>query len=58
MNDSIRTCRVLVLCGVIHAITFGFTAVAAANDPGRFEPHTPAVNVADTTQRPTTWRHS
>ncbi len=59
MNDTVRTCRVLLFCGVVHAITFGALTVAAANDPHRFEPgHTPAVVVADTTHRPLTWRHS
>lgn len=58
MNHTARTTWVLFAIGVVHTITFGFTAVAAANDPGRFEPgHTPAVTVADTTHRPLAWRH-
>jgi hypothetical protein len=58
MNDTIRTTWVLLFCGIVHAITFGFTTWAAANDPHRFEPHTPAIVAADTTDRPITWRHS
>ncbi len=59
MNDTIRTCRVLVLCGIIHAITFGALTIAAANDPHRVDPRQPAIVVADTDQptRPITWRH-
>ncbi len=57
MNDTIRTCRVLVLCGIIHAITFGFLTVAAANDPHRYAPDQPAVVAeADQPQR-LVWRH-
>jgi hypothetical protein len=57
MND-VRTARVLFGIGVVHAITFGFLTVAAANDPHRFQPgHAPAAVVADTTDRPIAWRH-
>ncbi len=59
MNDTIRTCRVLLFCGVVHTLTFGFTAAAAANDPHRFDPRQPAAVVAETDQptRPIAWRH-
>jgi hypothetical protein len=56
MNRTGRTFAALAAMTVGQLATLGVLACAAANDPHRLTPDQPAVTVADTTDRPITWR--